>query len=300
MAGWGVRGLLLCFLCLVSIIGLPAQSLATEKCHPLLEAALDEEASGPNLFFPQTHLFLPLLADPREPRFFLGYRHDERSDGDWHLGIVGFGETFPLYRRVSGCAANGWQLDISGGGVARFDIENDVNDMVDADYLFALPLSWRRGNWALRARILHESSHLGESPRIGADISERRKRSIDSVDLIASYARTKWRFYGGGEYVRHHYPKIKRWSAHLGAEYYGPRSLLGGTARWIIGVDAKAWEEFDYEADVSVKTGLSFGGRRFWQHNLQLMLEWYDGHANSGVFFEEKIRYYGAGLYFGF
>ncbi len=302
MAGRGIRGLIWSYLGLCCTVGLPALA-ANEECHPSLETAVDKGIKGPHLFFPQTHLFLPLLADPKEPRFFLGYREAKRTDGDWRIGVVGFGETFPLYRLMGGCAADGWQVDIAGGGIARFDLDDDDRDgidMIDADYLFAVPLSWRRGNWAFRTRIFHESAHLGETPRIDAAIRARRKSSIDSIDLIASYSEAKWRVYGGAEYVIHHHPEIEPWGVHLGAEYYGPRRYFGGTASWIAGIDGKAWEEYDYDTDLSIKAGLSFGGRYLWQHHLQIVLEWYDGHANSGVFYEEKLRYLGAGVYFGF
>lgn len=300
MIGKRVRSLFWHCLAMCGMVGLPAAAIgAAEGCHPSLEAAAYEsDVTGPHLIFPQTHLFHLLVADLKEPRFFLGYRRDERSDGSWDVRVVGFGETFPLYRRLNDCAANGWQLDVSGGGVARFDM--DSRDLIDADYLIALPLSWRRGDWALRSRILHESAHRGENKRINEAVATRNKRSTDSVDLIASYAREKWRLYGGAEYVWHQYPEIDPWGVHLGVEYYGPRSLLWGTARWVTGIDGKAWQEFDYDADISIKTGLSFGGERLWQHHLQIMLEWYEGHANSGVFFEEEIRYLGAGIYFGF
>ncbi len=288
-------------LCGLALMTSMAPSTASmPDCYPLLAASEDDLITGKHHFFPRTHLFQPFIADPKESRFFLSYRRVERSTGNHHIGVVGFGETFPLYRRSKGCGDDGWQVDITGGGIGRFDMEDDGKDMIDVDYLIGLPLTWRQGNWSFRTRVSHESSHLGESVLITDSAGERRKRTANSVDFISSYDDGKWRLYTGTEYVQRHSPVVTSWGLHLGTEYYGARRLIGNKARWIAGMDIKAWEEFDFDADVSVKAGLSFGGRDARQHHLQVMLEWYDGHANSGVFFEEEIRYVAVGVYFGF
>lgn len=285
-------------LCLGCMITFPVMA-STGDCSPpqeVLGAAPNKMASR---FFPRNHLFQPLLADPKEPRFFLGYRFSDQAEGKRNIGVAGFGETFPLYRHSRDCGSDGWQLDIAGGGSVRFDMEDSSKSMIDADYLIGLPLSWRRGNWSLRSRIYHESSHLGESRVAQAAPESRLKRSYNSIDFISSYTDGGWRIYTGAEYVFHHHPDVEPWGVHFGTEYHGSRSMFGDS-RWISGVDVKTWQEFDFDTDISIKTGLSFGGRNSRQHHLQLMLEWYDGHANAGVFFEEKIRYFAAGIYFGF
>lgn len=270
------------------------------NCPPSLEAAPGELSVGRNRFFPRAHLFQPLIADPKEPRFFLSYRQDDRFVGKRTLGVIGFGETFSIYRRVGDCVTEGWQLDVSGGGVARFDMEDGDKDLISTDFLIALPFSRRWGNWSMRSRIYHESSHFGESGLVEMAAPERNKRSYNSVDFLSSYDDVSWRLYGGVEYVFLHHPEIEPWGLHAGSEYYGSRSLIGDTVRWITGVDLKVWEEFDFDVDASIKSGLSFGGKDVRQHHLQVLLEWYDGHANEGVLFEKKIRYLGVGIYFGF
>lgn len=284
---------------LLSVLSISA-SAVVPYCPPSLEAPPDDASAGTFIAFPRGHLFQPLLTDPKEPRFFAGYRYYERPVGVVHVGIIGFGETFPLFRWVGDCAADGLQLDIAGGSVARFQLDDAINDLIDADYGVSLPLSWRRGNWSLRTRIYHESSHLGENELFQPNPPEHKKRSYAGVDLIASYDREKWRIYYGVEHLFSHVPTFEPLGLHVGAEYYGPHHLFGGTARWIAGLDVKAWEEYDFAPDFSLKTGLSFGGRQTMQHHMQLLLEWYDGHANEGIFYDDEIRYLGVGVYFGF
>lgn len=283
-------------LCAVSM----SASALTPYCPPSLEAPLGQVDSGEFLALSRGHLFQPLIADPKEQRFFIGYRNYDMSTGGNQVGVIGFGETFTLFRKVAGCATDGVQLNLVGGGFARFLLDDSRNDLIDADYSIGLPLGWRRGNWSLRSRIYHESSHLGENHLFQAGSSERIKRSLEGIDFLASYDEERWRIYYGGEYFLRHYPTIEPWGAHLGAEYYGPRNWFSENARLIAGLDVKAWEEYDYSPDFSFKAGWSFGGIRPNQLHLQMLLEWYDGHANEGVFFEEDVRYSGVGLYFGF
>jgi hypothetical protein len=269
-------------------------------CPPSFEAPLEEGYEETVIAFPRGHLFQPLLADPKESRFYLSYRSYQQSLALSRVGVIGFGETFPLLRRVGGCATDGLQLDIVGGGVARFVLDGGRNDLIDADYTIAIPVSGRRGNISLRTRVFHESSHLGENELFQSGTAQRLKRDVNGFDMIGSYDEEKWRIYFGAEYLSYITPAGNTWGMHGGAEYYSARYLFGGTARWVGGVDLKAYDEYDFETDVSIKAGFSFGGRRVSQQHLQLMLTWYDGHANEGVLFSEKVRYYGAGLYFGF
>lgn len=240
--------------------------------------------------FPQDHLFQPLIADPKEHRFFSSYRYYDRPEGMVHIGVIGFGETFPLFRLTGECANDGLQLDIAGGSVARFQLDDAINDLIDADYNVSFPLTWRRRNWSLRTQLYHESSHLGENKQFRLIASEREKRSYSGIDAIVSYDWEKWRIYYGAEHLFHHYPKIDKLGLHLGIEYQEPHNLFRKKAFWSTGLDVKAWEEYGFSPDFSFKTGLSFGNENASQHHMQLMLEWYDGHANEGVFYDDKVR----------
>jgi hypothetical protein len=292
--------LLKCWLALLLCAVALGVSAEEPYCPPSLDAPLGEGEGQPVSGLPRGHLFQPLIADPKEPRFFLSYRDYDNYAAAKRVGIVGFGETFPLWRRTGECPSDGLQLGIAGGVFARFLMDDPDNNLFDADYSIALPLSWRRGNVSLRARVYHESSHLGESELFNSDEVDRVKKTIDAVGLVGSYDQPTWRIYAGGEYLYLTYPDIDPLMLQGGVEYYGPRHLFGTKARWVSALDVKAFSEFAYSPDYSIKSGLSFGGAHARQHHLQLLLEWYDGHANQGVLFAEELRYLGVGLYFGF
>jgi hypothetical protein len=273
---------------------------AAAYCPPSLEDALEDVPPGGTLLLPRGHVFQPLIADPIEPHFFLSYR-SYRKDGETvNTGVIGAGETFPLWRRVGGCSTDGMQLDVNGGGVARFVLDDGRNDLIDGDFTVAVPLSWRQGTWSWRARLYHNSSHLGEDYLYQNQTPPRSKASYESIDFIVGYDQPEWRLYFGPEVILRHYPSFEPWGLHVGAEYYGDRTLFGGLGRWIGGLDVKSWGEYGYAPDYSLKAGLSLGGSRRQQQHLQLLLELYTGHQNRGVFYDDKVQSIGAGVYFGF
>lgn len=279
---------------------LPVAIAAPYYCPPSLEDDLQEAPAGGLLLLPRGHIFQPLIADPIEPHFFLSYRSYRNNGQTVSTGVIGAGETFPLWRKVGACPSDGMQMDVSGGGVARFVMSDGRNDLIDGDFTIAVPVSWRRGTWSWRARLYHNSSHLGEDALYQTQTPPRTKASYESVDFIVGYDQPAWRVYFGPEVMLRHYPSFQPWGVHLGAEYYSERTVLDGLARWIGGLDVKAWDEYGFRPDYSLKIGLSIGGSQPRQQHMQLMLELYDGHQNRGIFYDDEVRYIGAGVYFGF
>ncbi|MEK7826807.1 MAG: DUF1207 domain-containing protein [Thermodesulfobacteriota bacterium] len=51
---------------------------------------------------------------------------------------------------------------MSGAVLAQFNLDSSSNDLINADYVIGFPLSYRNGPWSERARLFHQSSHLGD------------------------------------------------------------------------------------------------------------------------------------------
>ncbi len=101
-------------------------------------------------------VFEPLLADPQEPQFFATYLwvHSPRLAS--RLGSVGFGQTIGLVR------GRDWQVAIAAGVFSEFNMQSSTTDLLNTDYLVGLPIMYRRGRFATRFRVYHQSSHLGD------------------------------------------------------------------------------------------------------------------------------------------
>ena len=256
--------------------------------------------TGEGKVFPVGDLFRPLLADPKQPQFFVSINRLKSSGVRYTVASVGFGETFGMYRFLGSREGDGLQLSVEGAIFARFNMEASSHDLINADYTIGIPATYRYGDNSLRFRIYHQSSHLGDEFLQSVNPPERINLSYEAVELIYSREWHGWRVYGGGEYLVHKEPEdLKPMSAHWGIEYRGSKPLVWN-GRPIGGVDMKCFEEHNWSIDTSVKAGLEFGHPNPGQRRLRLMAEWYKGYDPRGQFYNNKVDYYGLGVSLGF
>ncbi len=256
--------------------------------------------TGQGEAFPTGDLFRPLLADPKQPQFFVSFNNFEVGDEHYIRAAVGFGETFGLYRWFGDTEGNGLQLSLEGGLFAQFDLESDSADLLNADYTIGFPLTYKNGDNSVRFRVYHQSSHLGDELLLGSNPPDRVNLSFEALELIYSREWREWRVYGGGEYLIHKEPEdLLPLSAHWGIEYRGSDVLLWN-GRPIAGVDMKSLEEHEWDVDTSVKIGLEFGHPNPGQRRLRIMAEWYKGYDPHGQFYSNEVQYYGLGVSLGF
>jgi len=256
--------------------------------------------TGEGKVFPVGDLFRPLLADPKQPQFFVSINRFKSSGVRYTVASVGFGETFGMYRFFGSREGDGLQLSVEGAIFAQFNLEAPSHDLINADYTIGIPAAYRYGDNSLRFRIYHQSSHLGDEFLQSVNPPERINLSYEAIELIYSREWRGWRVYGGGEYLIHKEPgDLKPLSAHWGIEYRGSKPLVWN-GRPIGGVDMKSFEEHNWAIDTSVKAGLEFGHPNPGQRRLRLMAEWYKGFDPRGQFYNNKVEYYGMGVSLGF
>jgi Protein of unknown function (DUF1207) len=256
--------------------------------------------TGAKQAFPTGDLFQPLIADPKQPRFFVSIIDFDSLGVRYTMASVGFGETFGLYRFSGSREGDGLQLSLEAALFAQFNLDTPSHDLINADYTIGIPVTYRHGDDSLRLRIYHQSSHLGDELLQSANPPERVNLSYEAIELIYSRQWRKWRLYGGGEYLIHKEPSdLKPLSAHWGVEYRGSKPLLWN-GRPIGGLDVKSFDEHDWNIDTSVKAGLEFGHPNPGQRRLRVMAEWYKGFDPRGQFYINKVEYYGMEVSLGF
>jgi hypothetical protein len=250
--------------------------------------------------FPVGDLFWPLIADPKQPRFFVSILNFSSVDARYAMASVGFGETFGMYRLFGIREGDGLQLSLEGALFAQFNLDSSSSDLINADYTIGIPITYRYGDNSLRFRLYHQSSHLGDELLLSANHPDRVNLSYEATELIYSRDWREWRIYGGGEYLVHKEPSdLKPTIAHWGLEYRGGKPLLWD-GRPVAGVDMKSTEENDWSVDTSVKAGLEFGHPYPGQRRLRLMAVWYSGYDPHGQFYNNKADYYGMEVSLGF
>jgi len=242
-------------------------------------------------------LFPSLLADPKEPEFFATYLWQRSPRLAPKLGSVGFGQTIGILR------ARDWQLSIAAGVFSQFDLSSSTADLMNTDYLIGLPLAYRRGGTALRLRLYHQSSHLGDEYMIHAH-AQRVDLSFEAAELLVARELAAWRVYGGGEYLFTHSPAdLKPGVLHAGLEYHQRGSLvrLGRLAagRLVAALDGRSVQDRGWQIGWSFVTGLELADPLVlpgsgWRWSVQL--KGYSGPSPYGEFFRDRVSSLGFGL----
>lgn len=252
-----------------------------------------------NVFLPRDLLFASLLADPRWPHFSASYQHHSNNELQ-EIGSATFGETFSIYR-----FAGPWQslieVGLHAGVFSIFDLAADSHDLVNADYLVAIPLSLKKDNFSMMSRIFHQSSHLGDEYLLRGQQEKRINFSYEGLDTILSYAFPfGFRLYGGGGYLFDRTPSdLEPWIAQGGMEFTSPGAWWNGSLRPIAAIDVQSREASDWDTDVSVRAGVQLENPDFLSRKLKIMVEYYRGSSPNGQFhIRDEEEYLGIGFHF--
>jgi hypothetical protein len=243
-------------------------------------------------------LFKPLIADPRWPHFAAAF---QRYTADRQLKNVfsaSFGESFSFYRDRLG--SGWWEIGVHAGVFSVFDMDARSQDLVNADYLIGVPLTYRYGDFSAIFRLFHQSSHLGDEFLLRTR-TNRVNLSYESADLKLSYELAEiLRLYGGGGYLFHQTPSnLDPLSAQYGIELTSPWPSADARWRPVAAVDVQHREENDWTADLSVRAGIQIEGVLL-TRKVQLLLEYFNGHSPNGQFYRDRVNYFGIGTHFHF
>jgi Protein of unknown function (DUF1207) len=105
-------------LCFVLLFTSPPAA-AVDRAVPVSElVGKAGQAEG----LPSGDLFRPLIADPKQPQFFVSVIRFRSSGLQYTMASVAFGEMFGLYRFVGSRDGNGLQLSLEGALFAQFNL----------------------------------------------------------------------------------------------------------------------------------------------------------------------------------
>ena len=223
----------------VGVIGLTVLTMGVVRAEEAqdtknsagIDCRYEQSDSGTNsAAFPSDDVFRPLMADPKQPQFFATYQSVQRREPtstvtgvgkSVNVGSVGFGENFGFYSKRQGC--NGWQVGLLAGVFSQFNLDAPSSDLINADYIVGIPLSWRHGAWSTRVRLYHQSSHVGDEFLLENPGFNRVNLSFEEVEAIVSYEYRWIRMYAGGGYLIHREPaQLDRHRVQWGMELRGP------------------------------------------------------------------------------
>jgi hypothetical protein len=254
---------------------------------------------------PEGDVFCPLLADPKAARSFTAYfRGTSSSPLGTDLGSVGIGDRFGLARWGGPRSGEGFQISLEGAVFAQFDLNTPSYDLINADYVVGVPLTFRWRELSGRLRFYHQSSHLGDEFVLRSRIP-RDNFAFQSAEGILSFDGGPLRIYAGGENLFNSTPaNVETWLIHGGIEVRQRSGLrLGQVARLrlVAGGDVKAVEDLDWTPAWSTVAGFEVSGPREGLHvsrRWSVLGHYYQGPSPYGQFFRSDVEYYGVGLHF--
>jgi uncharacterized protein DUF1207 len=259
------------------------------------------EGSG-FVWFPQGQVFCPLLADPKQVRTFASYLRGEFpsiSASKRDVGSVGIGDTVRFFRNGGPSPGEGVQLGLDAAVFAQFNLDAPSADLINADYTFGIPLTFRRGPVSGRVRLYHQSSHLGDEYLAHSTDVVNQGLSFESVDMVLSGDLGPLRIYAGGEYLFDRHPStLDPYVAHAGTELHvgPPRGV-----HFVAALDVKASQQRDWDPAWSARAGIEIAHWSSPDHPPRVwsvLGEYYDGPSPYGQFFLDQTRFYGFGFHF--
>jgi hypothetical protein len=232
-----------------------------------------QEEAAPRRLLPGREWLPSLHAGPRDPvtKAELVLVTDSPSlMGDGVEAELALGVTLPLWVVAGNSLGSSLVVGVEGGVFARFGLQLTERELVNSDWVFAVPIVWRRGDHWLRLRYFHTSSHLGDEYARRFELPGFNF-ARDAVELLgyarvlriaAGYAGTRWAY-------TVHPEESGRWVARGGVQLGDPDS--SGFLLPFGSVDVELDEDNDWSPRWHVKAGAwisDIGGRRAIRLNL--------------------------------
>ncbi len=247
---------------------------------------------------PEKALYPTYIADPLRPTFNAQLQRYNKStlggiagDSRNHLKMGG---SLLLYG--SEWSDLPWQLVLLSGFHGQFD-NTQSQDNIGWDGIYGLHIAVQLdSNLALRFGSKHISAHIGDEiiertgrTRINYTREELRLGlawQSDNDSLVYAEA--------GRAYDLRNKGLQQRDRLQLGIQYDSPNRLWGSTLNGYAAMDISAYEENDWDENITVQIGLR---KKSGQHTWRTGFEFYDGRSQLGEYFQEQEQYISLGLW---
>jgi hypothetical protein len=267
------------------------------------------------IWFPQTTvLFLPLVADPREPVYSANWRSGDRIVGRKAVA-VSMGDDFPIFQwNDIFCWHGDLQIGIQAGVWAVFNFSHvphrrhNTCELINTDYLVGVPLTYAFDKWSFRARVYHISGHLGDEALCNRKmwVHKRRNPSFEAFDFISSYQFSSGlRVYGGPGVVFGSDTtfKLKPLYVVWGTEIrlFGQKlnyHRLFGTP--FFAMHMENWQQRNWNIDCTFKLGYEVSKLQGVGRKIRMYISYHQGYSYEGQFFNERVKYGELGFSWGF
>lgn len=259
-------------------------------------AIKSQEAQSTLELLPAGVIFSTPIADPKWPKFSIGYQQHLKNTYGKNIFNLSFGENLALLRYKT----DGWayELGIQAGLTGLMDIGRSTTRLINSDYFVGAGVSFvydRR--WQNLIQISHQSCHLGDEFLISKP-SYLRKRinlSHEAIKWYTAYKFDSFRPYIGFGYLFDRDPSyVKPFTLEAGLDYISEGRFMFNTTRFVFGVYTHLWNENNMNPTVNVRTGLQLKNPIWGGRNVNFLIDYAYGNSRQGQFYPHKENYIGA------
>jgi len=235
------------------------------------------------------------IADPKWPRFSVGYQIPFKNTFGKKIFSLSFGENLALIRARNHDFI--YEIGIQAGLTGLMDVSSKPTRLINSDYFVGVGLSTVHAqHWQNLIQISHLSSHIGDELLIDNPslTGKRINLSYETLKWFTAYAFKSIRPYVAFAYMINRDPSyIKPFSFEIGCDYLSEDKFLFDTTRYVFGIHGHFWQQNHYKPTLNVRTGLQLENPIWRGRFLQFLLEYGKGPSRQGQFFSKKEHYIG-------
>lgn len=243
---------------------------------------------------PDGLMYKNYLASNEEARLGTELYHSRQLGWMWdsnlgaHVGIIRYGTQDAAW-------PEGWQLDAEGVALVRLDSDRSI---VDSDFRFGFPLTWREGPWEFKFGYYHLSSHLGDIYIENHPGIERINYKREQLVMGLAYRPIpSLRFYSEANWAFNENGGSRPWEFQFGIDY-SPVQPSGFWGAPFAAFNTKLMQDVNYSGNFTVEAGWQWRGPT--GHTLRTGLEYFNGYAYERQFYNDWQSFIGAGLWYDF
>lgn len=238
------------------------------------------------------------VADPKWPKFSVGYQKHFRNTYGKDIFKLSFGENLALLRyRTSKLT---YELGIQAGLFGLMNFSHAPSKLINSDYFVGLGFSVVYDkNWQNLFQFSHLSSHLGDELLISDPryLKKRVNLSYEAFKWYTAYRFNSFRPYLGVGYLIDRDPSdMKPFTLEAGLDYISDSKILWDKARYVFGIHTFFWNENKFKPSLNISTGIQLDNPVFKGRYIQVLLDVSHGNSRHGQFYEKKESYAGLSI----
>jgi len=243
--------------------------------------------------------FPALIADLNEPNLFVSYGKLDFLGSDFNSVLISLGKRQPV-KTFNLTNEHTLSFNVFGQIRSQFDVSeihtrnNRGGALINTDFSVGGELQQSLEKWNWRFSYTHKSTHLGDEFIIDHPnyLKGRINLSYETIRWTAHKNIKQWDMYAGIGFITRSEPSdLGKEMWQIGTQYFG-RTWHG--FKPVFAVDLTSWSAYDWNININMRAGIEIN--QLSDLPFQLLLEYQDGHAPYGQFYNEDLTYFGLTL----